>query len=81
MTKREFLESRGYEYIRTYTYSVFVKQFNNSHVNIYLTSSPIASCFEVVSEIALRNQKDIDALQIDFNNGKRDFEEMMECED
>lgn len=61
MTKKEFLESRDYEYIRTYTYSVFVKQFNNSHANIYLTNSPTASCFEVVCEIALRNQKDIDA--------------------
>ena len=78
MTKREYLESIGY--IRkiepesmTYDYK---KSFNNGImiINIQLGNFMIApDC--------IGTQKDIDNLQIAFNNVKRDFEEMQKYED
>lgn len=78
MTKREYLESIGY--IRkiesesmTYDYK---KSFDNGImiINIQLNDFMIApDC--------IGNQKDIDNLQIAFNNVRRDFEEMQKYED
>lgn len=81
MTKKEFLESRGYECVIEEGSLFYDKEFNKALVSIHLTSTPITTYFEVYSHTIIRNQKDIDALQIAFNNGKRDFEEMMELED
>lgn len=73
MTKKEFLESRGYAEDGT----LFDKTFNNAYVVIDLTKSS----FEIYSYKVIREQKDIRCLQIVFNNVKRDFEEMLKCED
>lgn len=81
MTKKEFLESRGYECVIEEDSLFYDKEFNKALVSIYLTNSPITTYFEVYSHTIIRSQKDIDALQIAFNNGKRDFEEMMKLED
>lgn len=73
MTKKEFLESRGYIEVGTW----FGKTFNNAYVSIDLTKSS----FDFYSYKVIREQKDIDCLQIAFNNVKRDFEEVMKLED
>lgn len=73
MTKREFLESRDYvEYGGS-----FGKTFKGVYGVINLTTSS----FEVYNYKVIREQKDIDYLQIVFNNVKRDFEETMKLED
>ena len=69
MTKKEFLVSRGYIEDGT----LFGKTYNNVYATIDLTTSS----FEVYNYKVIREQKDIDNLQIAFNNVKRDFEEMI----
>lgn len=71
--KKEFLESRGYVEDGT----LFGKTYNNVYATIDLTTSS----FEVHNYKVIREQKDIDYLQIAFNKTKRDFEEVMELED
>ena len=71
--KKEFLESRGYVEDGT----LFGKTYNNVYAIIDLTTSS----FEVHNYKVIREQKDIDNLQIVFNKTKRDFEEVMELED
>lgn len=73
MTKKEFLRSK--DYIEDGT--LFGKTFNSAYAVINLT----ASSFEVYNYKIIREQKDIDYLQIVFNNVKRDFEEVMKLED
>lgn len=73
MTKEKFLESRGYVEDGT----LFGKTFNNAFATIDLTTSS----FEVDNYKVIREQKDIDNLQIVFNKTKWDFEEVMKCED
>lgn len=69
MTKKEFLESRNYvEYGAS-----FGKTFKDFYAVINLTTSS----FEIHNYKAIREQKDIDNLQIVFNNVKGDFEEVM----
>lgn len=71
--KKEFLESRGY----VEDGRLFGKTYNNAYATIDLTTSS----FEVHNYKVIREQKDIDNLQIIFNKTKRDFEEVMELED
>ena len=73
MTKKEFLESRNYVEEGTLFGKIFV---NNVYAIIDLT----ASSFEVYNYKVIREQKDIDYLQIVFNNVKRDFEEVIKYE-
>lgn len=73
MTKKEFLKSRGY----VEDGALFGKTFKGVYGVINLTTSS----FEVYNYKIIREQKDIDNLQIAFNNVKRDFEEMMKLED
>lgn len=73
MTKKEFLESRDYVEDGT----LFGKTFKGVYGVINLTTSS----FEIYNYKVIREQKDIDYLQIVFNNVKRDFEEVMELED
>ena len=69
MTKKEFLKSRGYvEYGGS-----FGKTFKGVYGVINLTTSS----FEIYNYKVIREQKDIDYLQIVFNNVKRDFEEVI----
>lgn len=69
MTKKEFLESRGYVEDGT----LFGKTFKGVYGVINLTTSS----FEIYNYKVIREQKDIDYLQIVFNNVKRDFEEVI----
>ena len=73
MTKKEFLRSRGYVEDGAWIGKTFK--------GVYGVINPTASFFEVYNYIIIREQKDIDYLQIVFNNVKRDFEEMMKLED
>ena len=73
MTKKEFLKSRGYIEEGTLFGKIFV---NNVYAIIDLTTSS----FEVYNYKVIREQKDIDYLQIVFNNVKRDFEEVIKYE-
>lgn len=85
MTKRKYLKSIGYQMIVTnsknsttwFKYYCFEKykfryeqQINFNSPNKY-----------AVLYGAIRTQKDIDNLQIAFNNVKRDYEEMQKYED
>lgn len=79
MTKREYLEGKGYHetlFIDSYfkeikfnnskfVIRVFVERFKTFHLQFHYITT----------------QKDMDNLQIAFNNVKRDFEEMMKYED
>lgn len=81
MTKAEYLESIGYEYhpysesfekdIVIRNYKILLSQVIEIENNKFLVSTH--SC--------IRSQKDVDKLQIAFNNVKRDFEEMQKYED
>ena len=72
--KKEFLESRGYVEDGTLFGKIFVN-------NVYATIDLTTSSFQVYNYKVIREQKDIDNLQIIFNKTKRDFEEVMELED
>lgn len=73
MTKKEFLESRDYIEVGTW--------FGKTLKGVYATINLTTSSFEVYNNKVIREQKDIDSLQIAFNNVKRDFEEVMKLED
>ena len=85
MTKREYLESIGYKLLVTFPdestlwvkYYHFEKYRRGFQQRIYLNSlgKYQASCGYI------KTQKDIDVLQITFNNVKRDFEEMQKYGD
>ncbi len=85
MTKAEYLESIGYEH---YSYSEYFqsivylrkiepethdykKSFDNGIMTINIQLGDF-----MIEPDCIRSQKDIDNLQIAFNNVKRDFEEM-----
>lgn len=86
LNKRQYLQKKGYEYsdefkefgIETYEkeitseYSLIIR-FDEEDYDFYIK---LNECFETIEE-----QREIDNLQIAFNNVKRDFEEMMKCED
>lgn len=88
MTKREFLESIGYEYC---SYSecyeknseYFEKDIviGNYEFLLYQVIEIENNKFLVSVQHCIRSQKDIDNLQIAFNNVKRDFKEMQKYED
>ena len=77
MTKAEYLESIGYEYhpysesfekdIVIRNYKILLSQVIEIENNKFLVSMHFC---------CIRSQKDVDKLQIAFNNVKRDFEEM-----
>ena len=83
MTKREFLESIGYEY-RSYSecYEKNSEYFEkdivigNYEFLLYQVIEIENNKFLVSVRDCIRSQKDIDNLQIAFNNVRRDFEEM-----
>ena len=80
MTKQEYLESRGYDSYYIHGFHKVIK-FNDSefyiHAYIFNHSFTNDSKYQFYLEPTyIRNQKDIDNLQITFNNVKHDFEEM-----
>lgn len=80
MTKREFLESKGFkkDIEKSEMYNCYSRRYGNFIV--YLCLSGNGSFFQIAAD-CIMSQKDIDNLQIIFNNVNRDFEEMMKCED
>ena len=78
MTKREYLESIGYIHkiepeSMTYDYK---KSFDNGIMIINIQLGDF-----MIEPDCIGTQKDIDNLQIAFNNVKRDFEEMQKYPD
>ena len=86
MTKREYLESIGYEWYGVNNiyvkYKKFGKKNNEYYCALYIKLEP-QNTFSILWNINLEfeSQKDIDSLQIAFNNVRRDFEEMQKYED
>lgn len=72
MTKREYLESIGYD-------NFFGSAYHKNYMNCYMTinlSEDRETCLYVLVREVIKNQQDIDNLQIAFNNVKQDYEEM-----
>lgn len=81
MTKREYLESLGYEY-REYSECYEKTKMLGNYENLLQQVINIENDYFLVSvQHSIHTQKDIDFLQIAFNNVKRDFEEMQKYED
>lgn len=76
MTKREYLTSIGYS-AENYSPTKFTKLvdgFDSCSAVIDLDFNEF--CIDIWDEEVFETQKDIDNLQIAFNNVKRDYEEM-----
>lgn len=89
MTKREYLESIGYECecfddgeeIPEVLWKYY-EGFNGAHeFMMYINLARSKYFVEFVTFLNIENQRQIDDLQIAFNNVKRDFEEMQKYED
>lgn len=86
MTKREYLESIGYKCYRVddiyVKYQKFITDNNRYFCALYIKLEP-QNTFSILwsTNLEFESQKDIDNLQIAFNNVKRDFEEMQKYED
>ena len=74
MTKKEFLKK---EFLRSRDYVEDGILFGKTFKGVYAVINLTKSSFEVHNYKVIREQKDIDNLQIAFNNVKRDFEEVM----
>ena len=78
MTKAEYLESIGYRRKRAPVSMIYDyrKLFDNVIMVISIQLGNFA-----VRILCIRSQKDIDNIQIAFDNVRRDFEEMQKYED
>lgn len=77
MTKREYLESIGYD-------RFFRSAYHKSYMGFYMTinlDKDRETPFYVFVDDVIKSQQDIGNLQIAFNNVRRDFEEMMKYGD
>ena len=84
MTKREYLESIGYDSYDIQGYHKIIK-FTDSkfYIHAYIFHNFFTHNSEYkfyLEPTYIRTQKDIDNLQIAFNNVKRDYEEMQKYE-
>ena len=78
MTKREYLISIGYEhsdYVEFYFEKTY-KEFDGRFMSMCIDLDRNKYFVVIPSGRAIENQRQIDDLQIAFNNVKRDFEEM-----
>lgn len=84
MTKREYLESIGYKEDGDES-KIYVKNQGDYQYCQVINTEPLEEEAEYWIEIIpcafFNYQKDIDDLQIAFNNVKRDFKEMQKYED
>ena len=85
MTKGEYLESIGYDFYDINGYHKIIK-FNDSefYIHAYIFRNYITHNPEYIFSLEptlIRTQKDIDNLQIAFNNVMRDYEEMQKYEE
>lgn len=78
MTKKEFLKK---EFLESRDYVEDGKLFGKTFKGVYGVINLTTSSFEIYNYKVIREQKDIDYLQIVFNNVKRDYEETMKLED
>lgn len=84
MTKREYIESIGYTSIINYKcelvcFKYYCKEkYKRTFEQRITLSSP--NKYDVFC-FSISTQEEIDALQIAFNNVKRDYEEMQKYED
>ena len=79
MTKAEYLESIGYD---NFFGSAYHKNYMGFYMTINLSKERKTPFY--ISESAvdvIKNQQDIDNLQIAFNNVMRDYEEMQKYEE
>ena len=83
MTKREYLESIGYVCERWYDEEIreipwkYYKGFDGvQDMTMYINLAKNKYYVELTTVRNVENQRQIDDLQIAFNNVKRDFEEM-----
>ena len=81
MTKREYLERLGYLFNKAGS-AAFKHECNGSfECTKVIIEEADFYCVDVINQITFDSQKDIDKLQIAFNNVKRDFEEMQKYGD
>ena len=82
MTKKEYLESIGYElndFLALCSIRMFekiYKEFNGCFMVMCINLDGNTYAVRIPSARHIESQKDIDNLQIAFNNVKRDFTEM-----
>ena len=88
MTKREYLESMGYvcmywdgEEIPELLYKRYEASDGSEDMTMYINWEEKRYFVELIHVGIIENQRQIDDLQIAFNNVKRDFEEMQKYED
>ena len=85
MTKREYLKSIGYECYSEDDIYVKLQKFgtnnNQSYCALFIKLGKVNKVsIQRKSNLEFESQKDIDDLQIAFNNLKRDFESMLKYE-
>lgn len=76
MTKKEYLESIGYE---RNTWGYYAKETDKYRFCIRI--EPDDEYFKIITYDFFYNQQDIDNLQIAFNRLKRGYEECMKYDD
>ena len=88
MTKKEYLESIGYvceywydEEIRELLYKRYEASDGSEDMTMYINWEEKRCFVELTTVGNIENQRQIDDLQIAFNNVKRDFKEMQKYED
>ncbi len=82
MTKKEYLESLGYVYDEaTHTCKNYFKVNYIGYGNAIIGEIDFYYNVFLVTTCLIHSQKDIDDIQIAFNDVKRDFEEMQKYED
>lgn len=87
MTKQEYLKSIGYElndFLVFCSMSMFEKiyeEFDSDFIKMCIELDRNIYFVQIPSARIIESQKDIDSLQIAFNNVKHDFEEMQKYED
>ena len=83
MTKREYLESIGYkhiDYVEFYFEKIY-KKFDGCFIVMSIDLDRNKYFIVITSDRVIENQRQIDDLQIAFNNVRRDFEEMQKYGD
>lgn len=88
MTKAEYLRSIGYECESWYDeeihgilYKMYEASDGSEDMTMYINLDQNIYFIEMTTVGNIKNQRQIDDLQIAFNNVKRDFEEMQKYED
>ena len=82
MTKKEYLKSLGYDYdVTTNTCAKYINVKDPEYISTITVKIDLYFNDFYVRTALINRQKEIDDLQIAFNNVKRDFEEVQKYED